>query len=178
MIFVVTGKRGIGKTTLVEKLIKEVEKEGIKVGGVITAGQEERYFISVKDKKQMPFFNDDDAKTVSVGKFSISHNALKFASKEIKSSISEVIFIDEIGKLEANCEGLYTETKALIDKQTKSVFVLVIREDNMDQILHCLDLDKRRVRIIKIIERLDKQLTKFLLTTIKTDILKHHRSTN
>ncbi len=174
MIFIITGGKAVGKTTLVEKLSKELVNEDLKVGGVITKGQEERHFISIKDNKQIPFFNNkknNNTKTVSVGKFLISTNALNFAKEAIKTSIyDEVIFIDEIGKLEANCEGLYTATKELIDKQTKSIFVLVIREDNMDQILHCLALDEKRVRIIKIIERPNKQL----INRIKTDILKHH----
>ncbi|MCG3216678.1 MAG: hypothetical protein KAS63_08130 [Candidatus Heimdallarchaeota archaeon] len=148
MLLVITGSIASGKTTLLEKLI-EILKEKYKVGGVITIGREEKFFLNVKTKKQSVFSESKEKDGETTGKYFISKRALQFAKDAIISSLdSEIIFLDEIGRLEYNKKGIYEPTFNLLRKiedLKQKIIIVAVREGIQSEIYNLFKIKPDRV---------------------------------
>ncbi|MFX0117318.1 MAG: nucleoside-triphosphatase [Candidatus Hodarchaeota archaeon] len=151
MIIVISGLRGVGKTSLALKLLVELKGRCIRCGGVLTLGQDRRYFFRVQDQAQIPFEKPGDHNPVRVGKYAIAQSALEFANEAIRyGATQEVLLIDEIGTLESRRKGLFNATAAAL-ASPNAVKILVVRQDVLNHIEslfgvqydHCLTIEYR-----------------------------------
>ena len=114
-IFVITGETGSGKSTFLQKILKTLNNEHIKISGIATEaieinGVREGYaIVNLTDQMTYPFLSiSDDSKLEKVGKFSINPDSLA-TGKKILANIdlkeTQLIVIDELGPLELSNRG-------------------------------------------------------------------------
>jgi nucleoside-triphosphatase len=108
MKVVLTGKPGVGKTTVVIRLIEKFELLGIpKVGFYTEEVREEGKrvgfrILSLQLREEATFAHIDFSSPYRVGKYSVNINVFEkiaLPSLEVNSD-SQIIIIDEIGKME------------------------------------------------------------------------------
>ncbi len=136
--FIVTGKKGEGKTYLVEKFSELILKEGLSVGGFITKGQENRSFVDLKTRKEETFWKKGDTLKEEIGNFKISKRALSFVEEVLdKIGNEDLIVIDEIGWLEAEKKCLHEIIVAFLDRENREIeknVILVVRRQIVEKI--------------------------------------------
>ena len=125
MKILVTGRPGIGKTTLVRRVIELCRKEGIKVGGMISYEVRERgrrvgfKILDIMNNKEGILAWVGLPGTKRVGKYTVNLKDIKnIGVKALEKAIeqADVIVIDEIGPME-----LYSnEFKDAVEKAFKS----------------------------------------------------------
>lgn len=105
----VTGEPGIGKTTLIGKIIYELKSKGLSIGGVLTRDMREK---GVRIGFQIVSLSDGVIGTLSsvkvktgpkVGKYRVNLNDLKniFAASILYAiDYSDIIVCDEVGPME------------------------------------------------------------------------------
>jgi len=109
-----TGRPGVGKTTLIWKIVDELKRKGIKIGGFYTEeirkeGSRVGFKIVSLDGREGLLAHIDCESKVRVGKYKVNLKdiegilvpLLEEAQKECK-----IIIIDEIGKMEV-CSPLF-----------------------------------------------------------------------
>ena len=161
MIIIITGNRGVGKTTLLLKLIRELKKNGTDPLGIITPA------IYNEDNNKVGFYALDIATSEqwelgrsdkllggpSYGPFSFSETGFTKANEILKKVLCEGfedVFLDEIGPLEME-KGygffpiLYLLSSFNIDRN----LYLVIRVELIDKFVGRFIADKE-YRIIEI----------------------------
>ena len=111
MITIITGSRGVGKTSRLLKMIEELKNKGIPSSGIMTPGiyNEEDckvgfYALDVKTHDQWELGRSDKLlKGPSYGPFSFSEMGFVRANKILENVLSNGptnVFLDEIGPLE------------------------------------------------------------------------------
>ena len=152
VFYVLTGRKGEGKTFLVKNLANQLKKEGLKVKGLITLGQEEKIFVSLADNQQVSLWQDDDKLEVEIGQFKFSKRAFEFARKIIGSiSNSDVVIIDEIAWLEAEKKGLYQGVKNYLknSENHKNIAIFVVRHQIVERIEDLFGITISKVWTVK-----------------------------
>ena len=161
MIIIITGSRGVGKTTFLLKLISELKNKDSHPSGILTPA------IYNKDGDKVGFYafdvNTDEKWELgrsdkllngpSYGPFSFSENGFVKANEileKVLSEGSEDVFIDEIGPLELEkgygfSPVLYLISSFNIDRN----LYLVIRRSLIDKFVSRFIADKE-YRIIEI----------------------------
>lgn len=170
-ILVITGERGVGKSTFLEELSLNFLPE-YSIGGVITLGQEQRKFLDVRTREEIPFWVEEEVLVEQIGNFKISEKALDFANSRIKEAMhSEIIFIDELGRLEAERKALFSSVKTLIHSISNSskILILVIRKEFVIKMQKLLDFklnflyNFEREKKVEIAENINKKVLKSLI---------------
>ena len=144
---VITGPKGIGKSTFLRKLGKILSCL-YNVGGVITIGQENREFLNLKTKEISAFRKEKEENGIQIGKYFIANRALSFAANSLKDvSDVDLIFVDEIGKLESKKEGLYEPFSKLIStiNEEEKVIILGVRKEIVPQLSELFSFDTRKI---------------------------------
>ncbi|MCK5197039.1 MAG: hypothetical protein KAR21_01735 [Spirochaetales bacterium] len=111
MITIITGSRGVGKTTLLLKLIEELKNKEIQPFGIMTPPIYDKdnnkvgfYALNVTNGEQWEMGRSDrHLDGPSYGPFSFSETGFIRANKileQVLSKGSEDVFLDEIGPLE------------------------------------------------------------------------------
>ncbi|MCG3220809.1 MAG: AAA family ATPase [Candidatus Heimdallarchaeota archaeon] len=151
MYIVITGPIGIGKSTFLRKLGKILS--GIyNVGGVITIGQENKEFLNLKTKETYSFREEKNENGIQVGKYFIANRALNFAAKALEDVTDvDVIFLDEIGKLESKKEGLFDSFSKLIltVNEEEKVIILGVRKEIEPQLSELFSIETEKVWILE-----------------------------
>ena len=163
-LFCISGKRGIGKSYLVENLIKKCKERNIKVSGFFTRGQKNRLFVNVKDGTEWPF-NKGKGSIVKIGNFIITEEAFKFAKNTLMETNTDLIIIDEIGRLEFAKKGLYSEILKLL-QTNKNTILAVFRLDYLNLIDEIFNVNVDQEWII---ERREDQ--EYLLNNILKELI-------
>lgn len=107
-LFILTGPPGVGKTTVVLKVIKMLKERGISVGGIISkevksCGRRvgfEMIDVATGERETLASLNGEGAR---MGKYKVNLKGLaEFASKKLESAIKnfEVVVCDEVGPME------------------------------------------------------------------------------
>ncbi len=104
-----TGRPGIGKTTIIMKVVEELKKRGFKVGGMISKEIREKgkrvgfKIIDVKQKREGILAHINQKSGPRVSKYRVNLEDLEtIGVKAIEDALlsDDVIIIDEIGKME------------------------------------------------------------------------------
>ena len=169
LIIVISGPKGIGKSTFLFKLSKRLLNK-FSLGGVITLGQEERNFLDIKTQKTSSFSDVITKKGIQIGKYFISEKALNFASDAIKHSLeTEVIFIDEIGRLEAEQKGLFSDISRFFSSNeiSKKIVILGVRQEVVPILSNLFSIHPNVVKMI------EERPCEELIEEISNIVIKH-----
>ena len=97
---------------------------------------------------------------------------MNFANNAIESSYnSQIIFIDEVGRLERERKCLYEQVSRLIDETNRmkdKVVILIIREYLLQEILKLLDIKPMKIWVLqeKSEEKKVREIYEFVLKKI------------
>ncbi len=171
MYIVISGPKGIGKSTFLNELSKKLVGKYL-LGGIITLGQEERKFLDIKTQETSCFSKEENEKGLQIGKFLISERALNFAIKAIEnSSESEIIFLDEIGRLESEKKGLYSAVYKLFSSinKSKKIIILGVRQEVIPQLKKLFLISPQEILIIegRPYERLLEEVFDFIISELE-----------
>jgi nucleoside-triphosphatase THEP1 len=144
-VIILTGGVGQGKTTLLEKVIENLEKQKIEVGGIysprivknkLTIGYD---IVDIRSKKQELFLRiSDDEGLEKIGRYRIFPEGLRFSTCALfteKNRNAKVIIIDEVGLLELQNRGWADNIYQLLNGSDPHV-LLSVRESLTDQVIH------------------------------------------
>jgi len=145
MITIITGSSGVGKTTLLLKLIRELKKNGTHPLGIITPA------IYDEDNNKVGFYaldlangdqwelgrSDKDLDGHSYGPFSFSEKGFIRANGILKCALtkgSEDVFLDEIGPIELlKGYGFYPVLSLITSFNKDRELYLVIRQELIEK---------------------------------------------
>lgn len=134
-VYIVTGKIESGKTTFIRDLVKKLQSEKISVSGVystrilengITTGYNVVTISTGQTEKFLSLTGESDQERI--GKFYIFQDGLETGKSEILQYKSQLIVIDETGKLELEGKGWADSLKQLINIPNVNL-LLSVREE-------------------------------------------------
>lgn len=118
VILVITGERGVGKTTLLRKIVEESERDFY---GVVSERFDKGYYVKdIKTKEKKILCSEEDI-GFKFRKFYFDPAALQFVEECLKRK-GDILVYDEIGYLEA-------EGKTKIWEYIKEPAILIVRKE-------------------------------------------------
>ncbi|GEM_PF-204024 len=106
-IFLLTGPRGVGKTTVCLRAVALAQQAGFSCAGLLTLREDEdqRVVVSVRTGLRRPLTTTDPA-GVRVGRFLFDPAALAWGAEILaQSTPCDLLVVDELGPLELRGEG-------------------------------------------------------------------------
>ena len=151
MFLVLTGDIGSGKSSLLEQLVNALSDQ-FSIGGLITKGQERKYFLDIKTREKEYFSSEEKEKGERIGKYFLSRRSLDFAFSVIKESKrNDIIIVDEIGRLEKEKKGLYKAIESLFNdvKKDIKIVIMAIRKDLLQELLSLFSIRPAEIWEVK-----------------------------
>jgi len=161
MITIITGSRGVGKTTLLLKLIEEKKIKGSFSSGIMTPAiynvngdKVGFYALNVADGEQWDLGRSDKKLAApSYGPFSFSGTGFTKANEILEHTLTsglENVFLDEIGplELEKGC-GFFPILSLISSFDINRNLYLVIRSELIDEFIHRF-ISENEYRIVEI----------------------------
>jgi len=143
-IFVLTGEKDSGKTTLVEELSRKLKNDGYVIGGILqlkVMRNRERLgydLFDIRTQKRIPLCRiDAPDKGITAGPFKFYPDAIQFGRDALSISVikeCEIAIIDEVGPLELQDSGWAESLSNILHSYQGKVF-LVIRESSLQDVL-------------------------------------------
>jgi nucleoside-triphosphatase THEP1 len=134
----VTGARGVGKSTVCQRLAQVWRDHGGVPGGLLTrtAGRE-RYIVDVATGEERLLAVEGDALAgPRWGRFSFSQEALDWGNEVVRAAVAgpaDLVFLDEVGPLElAAGKGLLPALRILLG--SRKAALVVARPDLLEQV--------------------------------------------
>ncbi|MFW9997143.1 MAG: nucleoside-triphosphatase [Candidatus Odinarchaeota archaeon] len=130
VIFAITGKFQTGKTTLAQRLVTVLRDEGYTCGGVLCPGRDYRVYVNLITGIAHQFYCPGDD-LIDFDCREISEEAIEFGQRAIKEAAKagvDVLFVDEVGKLENQKEGFYQPLQNILPKRKKPVVTIIRNE--------------------------------------------------
>jgi nucleoside-triphosphatase THEP1 len=161
MINIITGRRGVGKTTLLLKLVEEQKKQGSQLSGIMTPA------IYDEDGNKVGFYafdaangdcwelgrSDKELDGPGYGPFSFNERGFTIANDILKKALvkdSKTVIIDEIGPLELEKGfGFFPVLSLISSLNQNSNLYLVIRSELIDEFIHRF-ISENEYKIIEI----------------------------
>lgn len=124
IVILVVGKKGAGKTTYLEVLIKKMQNQGKKVGGFICINEKSKlkknyYLFDLNKRKSRLLATRQKISnfTYRYGKYYFNPQILEKGNQILKDSFySDAIVVDEYGPLEQNHQGFFNGLTFLLNK--------------------------------------------------------------
>ena len=157
-IIVLTGAPGVGKTTAVIRVARELKERGVKVGGIVSRELRinnmrigfEFIDLTSNDRSVLASITGNGPK---VGKYFVNVAGCRFAAERLTNAIrnSDVIICDEIGPMELKSREfidsvknlLYVDKKVIVVVHQKLQHLLTDEFRNRSSLLINLDLENR-----------------------------------
>ena len=144
MNIIVTGKVGIGKTTICEKVIKIAENRGYTCGGVLTYKALNKDIIAIDiqtgGREALASINKI-YEGPHIGRYFFNPAGIELGVRAIDRGISsDILFVDEIGYLEFGGGG-FANSLELIKAGKVKDSVLVIRKKLLSAFLVQMDFE-------------------------------------
>lgn len=131
-IFSITGPFYVGKTSLAFRVVDMLREHSLTCGGVLSPGSDERTYVNISDGSKHPYFTPGED-LVDFDCRDITKKAISFGCRALNEGIqADILFVDEIGKLEAAGKGFYSVLKNILPKRSDPV-VAIIRKDNVQR---------------------------------------------
>ena len=131
MNIIVTGKVGIGKTIVCEKVIHMAKSLGYSCGGILTPKSKEGIIIvdiKTGGRKVLASINNI-YQGPHIGKYFFNPEGIEFGTKAIDRGISsDILIVDEMGYLELKGEGFIKILELIKTGKVKNS-ILVIRKE-------------------------------------------------
>jgi nucleoside-triphosphatase len=158
-IIVLTGAPGVGKTTALIRVARELKERGVKVGGIVSRELRtnnnmrigfEFIDLTTNDRNVLASITGNGPKA---GKYFVNVTGCRFAAERLMNAVrnSDVIICDEIGPMELKSREFIDSAMNLLDVEKKVIVVvhqklqhLLIDEfRNKSSLLIKLDLKNR-----------------------------------
>ncbi len=128
-VCILTGRRGVGKTTVCRQTIALARAQGVTCGGILTRrydGIREVHDVSTGDVRSLTWGPTGEPAVVQ-GRFRFDPEAFRWANRVLsRAGPCDLLVIDEIGPLELERgQGWVTAFKVLRDGAYKSALVVV-----------------------------------------------------
>lgn len=128
----VTGDVGAGKTRACSGVIQELQAEDYEIGGIlsprlmesgVTVGYD---VINLKSGERREFLRSEPPDERKIGRFYLKSGGMEFASAAISRGVDEddLVFLDEVGRLEFEGLGLAESVEKLLESRTQGVYLL------------------------------------------------------
>jgi nucleoside-triphosphatase len=128
---IVTGKVGIGKTTVCEKVVELARSRGYSCGGILTPKSEQGIIIvdvQTGERKVLASINNI-YQGPHTDRYFFNPDAIEFGNRAIDGAISsDILLVDEVGHLELRGEG-FVEALEIIRAGKAKNSILVIRQE-------------------------------------------------
>ncbi len=170
-VFIITGEVGGGKTGCIKNIIANFQQENISVSGIyssrivendITIGYD---IINISTNESTKFLRrEGDLTQQKIGRFYIFNEGLDAGNNAIKNSDSQIIIIDEIGKLELTEKGWFGAIEQIIEN-SDSHLILVVRNESVNQIIEKFEIKYEPV--LNISNENCKTILEIISSTIK-----------
>ncbi len=142
-IFVLTGDKGNGKSTLLLKLVNEYKINNLKICGIISPAVHNNFnrigydVMNIQNKNKVPLCRiDSGVNKINEGGFLFFEDGINFGNSvlDLKNlSDCKLVIIDEVGPLELNNKGWSDSIDKIINQLSVPV-LLVIRESLIDRV--------------------------------------------
>jgi nucleoside-triphosphatase THEP1 len=143
-IFMVKGKIGSGKTTVIKELIENLKQKNIRVGGIYTEKvfeNEERIgydVVDVKTNTTETFLRINHCESCEkIGIFSIFPEGVKMGKESLhpeNTDGDQLVVIDEVGFLELNGKGWAKRLDHLVETG-KNHLLIAVRDEFSEEVL-------------------------------------------
>jgi len=139
-IYIYTGEKGIGKSTLLQKLFLKKEN----VGGILQPRLDGiKYLVDIEsgEKRKLELDeNESGAETISIGSYLFSAETFLWGQQKLNdafTSTNRLLIVDEIGPLELNGSGLEPALTKIISSSIdlKIKLLLVVRPKLIEQVV-------------------------------------------
>lgn len=130
-IIVLTGAPGVGKTTAVIRVARELKERGVKVGGIVSREIRtnntrigfEFIDLTTNDRSVLASITGNGPK---VGKYFVNVAGCRFAAERLKNAVrnSDIIICDEIGPMELKPREFVHCVKNLLYVNKKVIVVV------------------------------------------------------
>lgn len=172
-IFIISGKKGSGKTTFLKEAIKFLKETEIQVGGIVAEGywrnnQRESFdLINQTTGDKIVFCQRDEVENWDkIRHFYLNPKGQKFGEASLKTSNlknCDLVVIDELGPFELEGKGWSFALKKLISHSNLPM-IWVIREGLENEILNYFSVSS--TKIFSITEDTPKKLIEIIITNI------------
>ncbi|HEY55435.1 MAG TPA: hypothetical protein G4N91_04080 [Dehalococcoidia bacterium] len=130
MNIIVTGRVGVGKTTLCEKVVELARSRGYSCGGILTpkAPDEGIIIVDVQTGERKPLASINEIyQGPRTDRYFFNPEAIEFGNKAIDGAVSsDILLVDEVGHLELRGEGFAKALEIVRAGKVKNS-ILVIR---------------------------------------------------
>ena len=159
-VIVLTGAPGVGKTTAVIRVARELKERGVKVGGIVSREIRtnntrigfEFIDLTTNDRSVLASITGNGPK---VGKYFVNVAGCRFAAERLKNAVrnSDIIICDEIGPMELKSREFVDSVKNLLYVNKK---VIVVVHQKLQHVVTDEFIDKSGLLINLGLENRDK----------------------
>lgn len=136
------GTVGSGKTSAAQRLCESLERQGLRLGGVLQPRRMEQqqcrgYLLQdVASGAQRPFARRRGARDGSGLGYDFDEQGWQWAAERITEARrrADVVLVDELGRLEARGQGHLPALQGALDEERATVWLLCVRADRADQL--------------------------------------------
>ncbi|MFO7979474.1 MAG: nucleoside-triphosphatase [Candidatus Aminicenantes bacterium] len=172
MIFILTGPRHSGKTSLLKRIVDSLISDSVPIDGFLSFSAYHNDHIigydlfDLKKQLSLPFIRKKGKEHWDqVGSYYFVPLGLAYAKEIIsQSEKSSLLIVDELGPHELKGKGLWPELRKIISKSHKNL-LLVVRKSLLYQYLGALGQ-----KGIKIFDIEDQDVKNILMQALKSHI--------
>lgn len=152
-IYIISGKKGEGKTRFIKELIEYFKENKLSFGGIISEKQVQNEdcvayeIVDVESEHKAQFLVKGDIEGCEkIMKFSILSEGLEFGNAIIKAAIENknIIIIDEVGLMELQNRGWY-QSIGNIKKLQNKIFIITARDIFVDELIEKFQWKSSRI---------------------------------
>ncbi len=141
---ILTGEKGVGKTTLCQRLVEQTQKSGIMIGGLISpaifgAGQKMGIdVVNLRDNRsrRLAYTHEHITEGPNTKRWAFEQEVVEWGNKVLKESTPcDLLIIDELGPLEFECGSGWQNGFTALDHGEYSLALIVIRPKLLSQAL-------------------------------------------
>lgn len=131
-VVILTGERGVGKTTVCRETIALARVQGYECGGVLTLARDdtrEVYDVRSGDTRRLTQESGEGHGVVQ-GRFQFSPSALRWGAAVLQRSVPcDLLVIDELGPLEIERDKGWARAFDVLDSGGFAMAVVVVRPE-------------------------------------------------
>ena len=148
-VYIISGKQGSGKTTMLKSIIGELQSRDVKLGGFIAEGSWKNgirdgfSLLRIIDNYTIPLCQSEPKKGYfNIGRFWFNPDAIKIGEEAIHITMTkdvDMIVIDEIGIFELQEKIWYNSFMQLLN-ESKLLLLISVRSKILNEVIKVFKL--------------------------------------